>query len=102
MDDASDDRSSQDDPEPRAPEKWRFILVRGVFLWGYPVGLLAETVDLFELAVHWPRFESAADAAVFLVIWTLAGALYGWWLWRARASSPADDAAWGDGGMKAA
>ena len=62
--------------------KWGFILVRGVLFWGYPTGLFAESIDLFQPEVHLPRFASAAEVAIFLAIWTTAGIVFGGWLWR--------------------
>lgn len=67
--------------------KWRFILVYGILLWGYPVGLLTRSIDLFEPAIQLPRFASAAEVAIFLAIWTVAGVVFGGWMWHAQKSA---------------
>ncbi|WP_103030278.1 hypothetical protein [Salinibacter altiplanensis] len=66
--------------------KWSFILVRGVFFWGYPTGLIGKSIELSPPGLHLPRFGSGTEVAIFLTIWTIAGAAFGAWMWHRRST----------------
>lgn len=75
--------------------KWRFVLLYGVLLWGYPTGLITRTITLFPPSLHRPTFTSLADVILSFVLWTLGGIAFGLVMWRARrnqASDPSSDA----------
>jgi uncharacterized membrane protein YidH (DUF202 family) len=67
--------------------RWRFILFRGVFLWGYPTGLIAKSIELFPPSVHLPRFTSLAEVAIFLIVWAVGGIAFGTWMWNQKKKS---------------
>jgi hypothetical protein len=67
--------------------KWRFILFRGVLLWGYPAGLVAKSIELFPPAVHLPRFASMAEVAIFSIVWAVGGIVFGSWMWHQKEGS---------------
>ena len=67
--------------------KWKFVLSRGVLLWGYPTGLIAKSIELSPLAVHLPTFDSLVEVAIFLVVWTVSGIAFGSWLWHQKEKS---------------
>lgn len=75
--------------------KWSFILVRGVLFWGYPTGLIAKSIELSPPGLHRPQFESLTEVALFLVIWTVAGAVFGGWMRNGRSTGhqPREDTA---------
>jgi hypothetical protein len=88
--------SSPNDPDAAADfapgswnrDKWRHVLLYGVLGWGYPVGMIVHSVDLFAWppSLHVPA-DSFVEGGLLLGVWTVAGVLFGLWTWdRARAS----------------
>jgi len=74
-------------PGASSADKWRYVLVHGVLLWGYPVGLLVSVVDLFPPAIHAPDIDSGLEGVSLLLAWTVAGILFGIWRWRDRCEN---------------
>ena len=72
----------------RNREKWRYVVLYGVLGWGYPVGVISHSVDLFAWppSLHAPA-DSFVEGGLLLGVWTVAGVLFGLWAWdRAQTS----------------
>jgi hypothetical protein len=62
----------------RSRGKWRYILIRGIFGFGFLAGSIALSVELF---VEHHRL-GVATVLIELLVWGLSGLFYGWWMWR--------------------
>jgi len=49
--------------------------------------LIAKSIELFPPAVHVPTFDSLVEVAIFLVVWTVGGIVFGSWMWHQREKS---------------
>ena len=68
--------------------KWRYVALYGVLGWGYPVGAIAHSVDLFAWppSLHAPA-DSLLEGGALIGVWTVAGVLFGLWTWDRASTS---------------
>jgi hypothetical protein len=87
-------------PTPAQREHWdavkhkgrsSFVLRVGVMQWGAAMFLIMTALDLMR-KTSYPRsgVEYALDIAANLLIWPIAGYLFGLWMWRFYESYFAD------------
>ena len=67
----------------RARGRRHYILVYGVLVWGLGTGLLGSALHWIE---GWPSFHFWPDFFVNLIVFALAGMLFGYWTWRVNES----------------
>jgi hypothetical protein len=74
---------------PRDLQKWevkrrlgrtKFILVHGVIFWAIPACIAATLIRIYLMG---QKFDfNATSVGITVVVWVLAGVLFGWRMWR--------------------
>jgi hypothetical protein len=65
----------------------KFVLTRGVLVWGVPLFLITTAWDLFLNPRSNLRATSHFTSLLLynLLLWLLLGSLFGWVVWKARS-----------------
>ena len=94
---ASREKSLQKWEATRAKGKWRFILGKGVLLWGGSMFIVMGLI--YPRIVHLPSAYTPRGLAISLAIWLLGGLLWGvlmWltmeWIYRRQTSARGSNA----------